>query len=378
MDYSKESIKLHRKNKGKLEIISKLPITNKDELSLAYTPGVAAVCLEIANNEKEYKNLTSSANTVAVITDGSAVLGLGNIGPKAAMPVMEGKCALMKEFAGVDAIPICLNTQDTHQIIETIKTIAPSFGGINLEDISAPRCFEIEKALQESLKIPVFHDDQHGTAIVVLAALINSLKVLKKRKEEIKIVINGSGAAGIAIAKLLHKYEIKEIILCDSKGVISRHREDLSTEKLEMLTMTNPFDVCCTLYDALKDADVFIGVSKGNLLKKEHIDQMKKDPIIFALANPEPEIMPENAKKWGAKIIATGRSDFENQINNVLAFPGIFKGALQMQKQITDEMKLKAAAALADFVKNPIEEKILPSPFEKGIAEKIAKEIQNK
>ena len=374
-DYSKLSIAAHKKNKGKIEVVSKLPLNTKDDLSIAYTPGVAAVCEEIKKNEKKYKELTSSANTVAVITDGSAVLGLGDIGPKAAMPVMEGKCALFRKFGDVNAIPICLDTQNVHEFIKTVETISKSFGGINLEDISAPRCFEIEEKLKERLNIPVFHDDQHGTAIVLLAGLINSLKITKKKKENLKVVINGAGAAGVAIAKLLHEYGVKETIMCDSRGVISRHRPDLNEVKHKLLTITNPNDVCCTLYDALKDADVFIGVSKGNLLKEAHIKQMENDAIIFALANPIPEIMPSDAKKFGAKIIATGRSDFPNQINNSLVFPGIFKGALQVGTQISEEMKLEAAKALAKTVKNPNPDKIIPGPFDKGIADTIAKAV---
>ncbi len=375
MDYNKLSVDAHRKNKGKLEVISKLKITNKDELSIAYTPGVAQVCLEIKENEDEWYELSSAANTVAIISDGSAVLGLGNIGPKASLPVMEGKAALFKEFANVNAFPIVLDTQNVEEIIKTIKFLAPSFGGINLEDISGPRCFEIENRLKEELNIPVFHDDQHGTAIVVLAGLINSMKITNKNKENLKVVINGSGAAGIAIAKLLHKYGIKEIIICDSKGVISRHRDDLSDVKFEMLTITNPNDICCTLYDALKNADVFIGVSKGNLLKEEHIRYMNKDPIIFALANPIPEIMPDEAKKYGVAIIATGRSDFPNQLNNVLAFPGIFKGALKMKTQISNDMKIEAAIALSNLVENLNPENIIPNPFDKRVADTIANAV---
>ncbi len=374
-DYGKLSVEVHRKNKGKLDVQSKVHLKDKEDLSIAYTPGVAQPCLEIEKNPDEWYELTSAGNTVAVITDGSAVLGLGDIGPKASLPVMEGKCVLFKEFAGVNAFPIAINTQDVHDFVETVKRIAPSFGGINLEDISGPRCFEIEKRLKEELNIPVFHDDQHGTAIVMLAGLINGLKLVGKKKEDLKVVINGSGAAGIAIAKLLHVYGVPEVILCDSRGVISRHREDLTDVKLEMLTMTNPKDVCCTLFDALKDADVFIGVSKGNLLKKEHIEQMAKDSMIFAMANPIPEIMPDLAKEYGVAIVATGRSDFPNQLNNVLVFPGIFKGALQMRCQISDEMKIAAAQALADMVKDLNVDKIIPGPFEKGVADAVANAV---
>ena len=378
MDYNKESIKLHRKNQGKLEIKGVVKLENKDDLSLAYTPGVGAVCLAIKEDENEYEKLCSSAKTVAVISDGSAVLGLGNIGPKAAMPVMEGKALLFKEFGGINAFPIVLDTQDTEEIIKTVKNIAPSFGGINLEDISAPRCFEIERRLKEELNIPVFHDDQHGTAIVVLAGLINALKITNRNKKA-KIVINGAGAAGIAIAKLLHDYGMEEIIVCDSSGVISRHRENLEMSKLELLTYTNPHDVCCGLLDALKGADVFIGVSRANLLLEADIKLMAKDPIIMAMANPNPEIMPDLAKKAGAKIVATGRSDFPNQLNNVLVFPGIFKGAFEIKaKDITTEMKLAAAVALANLVEKPSEDKIIPGPFDKGVAEAISDSIKKK
>ncbi|MCA9459658.1 MAG: NADP-dependent malic enzyme, partial [Nanoarchaeota archaeon] len=315
--------------------------------------------------------------TVAVISDGSAVLGLGNIGAKAAMPVMEGKAVLFKEFGGVNAFPIVLDTQDTEEIIRTIKRIAPTFGGINLEDISAPRCFEIERRLKNDLDIPVFHDDQHGTAIVVLAGLINALKITNRSKNA-KIVINGAGAAGIAIAKLLHDYGMEEIIVCDSSGVISRHRENLEGSKLELLTYTNPHDICCGLLDALKDADVFIGVSRANLLMESDIKLMAKDPIILAMANPNPEIMPDKAKKAGAKIVATGRSDFPNQLNNVLVFPGIFKGAFEINaKDITTKMKLAAAVALANLVDKPNVDKIIPGPFDKGVADAISNAIKS-
>ncbi len=376
MDYNKLSIAKHKEKRGKLEVISKFPVKNKDDLSIAYTPGVAAVCLEIAKDKTCAKDYVASKNMVAVITDGSAVLGLGNIGPEAALPVMEGKAVLFREFAGVDAFPIALDTQDTEEIIKTIKMIAPTFGGINLEDISAPRCFEIEERLKAELDIPVFHDDQHGTAIVVLAGLINALKITQKSKEDINVVVNGSGAAGIAITKLLFKYGVKNIIVCDSKGIICRHRQDLNDYKLELLTYTNVDDLCGNVHDALKGSDVFVGVSKANLLTKEDLSHMIINPIIFAMANPTPEIMPDVAKTGGARIIATGRSDYPNQVNNVLAFPGIFKGAFMAQaKDITDDMKLAVAQALADCVKNPTEDQIIPSPFQPGIADIVAKAV---
>jgi malate dehydrogenase (oxaloacetate-decarboxylating) len=377
-DYNKLIILKHKENKGKIEIISRMPVKTKDDLSIAYTPGVAAVCLEVAKDESKAKDYISSKNTVAVITDGSAVLGLGNIGPVAALPVMEGKAVLFKEFGGVEAYPIALDTQDTEEIIKTIKMIAPTFGGINLEDISAPRCFEIEKRLKAELNIPVFHDDQHGTAIVVLAGLINSLKITNKVKEDIKVVINGSGAAGVAIGKLLYLYGVKNIIICDSKGIICRHRQDLNESKLELLTFTNKDDLCGDVHSAIKGSDVFIGVSKGNLLTKEDMAHMINNPIIFAMANPIPEIMPDEAKASGARIIATGRSDFPNQINNVLVFPGLFKGVFEAgATDITDEMKLAAANALANIVKEPTEDKIIPAPFDKGIARVVADAVKS-
>lgn len=376
-DFGKLSVELHKKNRGKLEIRSKVSVKNIRDLSIAYSPGVAQPCLEIVEDENNAKSLISGPNTVAVITDGTAVLGLGDIGPKAALPVMEGKAVLFKQFAGIDAFPIALDTKDVNEIVETVKRIAPSFGGINLEDISAPRCFEIEERLKKELNIPVFHDDQHGTAIVALAGLINGMKITNRKAEDTKVVINGSGAAGVAIAKILYKYGFKDIIVCDSKGVISRHRPDLSGIKLELLTFTNPRDVCCGLLDALKDADVFIGVSKGNLLNEKHIALMNKDSIIFGLANPIPEITPDEAKKGGAKIVATGRSDYPNQINNVLVFPGIFKGAMEANaNNITDEMKIKAAIAIANLVKNPTPNKIIPNPFEKGIVEAVSNAVK--
>ncbi len=376
MDYYKKSLEIHRENKGKLKVCSKVHVRNKDELSIAYTPGVAEPCRVIATEREKVYDYVSSKNMVAVVTDGSAVLGLGNIGPEASLPVMEGKAVLFNEFAGVQAFPIALNTQDVDEIVKTVKNIAPTFGGINLEDISAPRCFEIEEKLKKELDIPVFHDDQHGTAIVLLAGLINALKITEKKKESVKIVINGSGSAGTAIAKLLNKFGIGSIIVCDSKGIISKDRTDLNEFKKTLLTFTNKENIQGSVYDAIKGADVFVGVSKGNLLKAEHIKTMNENSIIFAMANPTPEIMPEEAKKGGAKIVATGRSDYPNQLNNVLVFPGIFKGALKARTQITDEMKLEVAEVLARLVEKPTVDKIIPAPFESGIAEKIAKVVE--
>ena len=378
-DYQKASLALHKKYGGKLEMKLKTPIKNKDDLSTVYSPGVAGPCLAIQKNPKKFSELVSAGKTIAVISDGSAVLGLGNLGARPAMPVMEGKAALFKRFAGIDAVPIVLDTQNTEEIIQTIKQIAPSFAGINLEDFSAPRCFEIEERLKEELSIPVFHDDQHGTAIVVLAGLINALKIVKKKKEKIKVVVNGVGAAGVAITKLLSRYGIKNIFLVDSQGVVCNEREHLNQMKQSLLKSHNAQGkVCGSLFDVLKNADVFIGVSVANLLGKREIEQMAKDPIVFALANPNPEIDPEKAKDFGVKILATGRSDYPNQVNNVLVFPGIFKGALEGKKeQITDAMKLKAAKALAGMVKKPRVDKIIPGPFEKGIAETIAKAVKS-
>lgn len=376
MDYYKKSLEIHRENKGKLKVCSKVHVRNKDELSIAYTPGVAEPCRVIATEREKVYDYVSSKNMVAVVTDGSAVLGLGNIGPEASLPVMEGKAVLFNEFAGVQAFPIALNTQDVDEIVKTVKNIAPTFGGINLEDISAPRCFEIEEKLKKELDIPVFHDDQHGTAIVLLAGLINALKITEKKKESVKIVINGSGSAGTAIAKLLNKFGIGSIIICDSKGIISKDRTDLNEFKKTLLTFTNKENIQGSVYDAIKGADVFVGVSKGNLLKAEHIKTMNENSIIFAMANPTPEIMPEEAKKGGAKIVATGRSDYPNQLNNVLVFPGIFKGALKARTQITDEMKLEVAEVLSRLVEKPTADKIIPAPFESGIAEKIAKVVE--
>lgn len=376
MDYFAESIKLHKKLQGKISTESKIHLETKTDLSLAYTPGVAEPCREIAKDKKKVYDYTLKANTVAVVSDGSAVLGLGNIGPEAGLPVMEGKCVLFKEFAGVNAFPIVLDTQDSEEIIETVKRIAPTFGGINLEDISAPRCFEIEERLKQELDIPVFHDDQHGTAIVVLAGIINSLKITNKKKEEVSIVVNGLGAAGTAIIKLLSLYGIQDIIVCDSKGIVSSSRQDLNTEKQNILAITNHQGRSGKLQDAVVGKDIFIGVSAPGVLTESMVESMAADPIIFAMANPTPEIMPDLAYNAGAKIVATGRSDFPNQLNNVLVFPGIFKGALQNRvHQITDTMKLQAAESLAAYVENPAPEMIIPSPLDKSVADIIAAAI---
>ena len=379
MDYKEESLKRHLKFKGKIEIKSKFPeIKTKDDLSVAYTPGVAAVSSFLAENPLKSYDYSIKGNTIAVVSDGSAVLGLGNIGPYGALPVMEGKALLFKEFGGVDAYPIVLATQDTEEIIKTIKAIAPAFGGINLEDISSPRCFEIEERLVKELDIPVFHDDQHGTAIVVLAALINSLKLVKKQPENIKVIIGGAGAAGIAITKLLVKYGIKNITLVDSQGIVCEKRADLNKVKIKILAITNPENIEGSLEEALKNADVFIGVSAPGILKPEFIKLMSDKPIIFAMANPIPEIMPDLAKRGGAFIVGTGRSDFPNQINNVLVFPGLFRGVLDNRiKVITDEMKIVVAETLASYLKeNELTvDKILPSVLDKNVAKAIAQRM---
>lgn len=370
MNLGTKAINLHRRYQGKLKTASKIPLRNLKDLSLIYTPGVAAVSSIIAKNKKQAQKLTWKGNAVAVISDGSAVLGLGNIGPEAALAVMEGKCVIFKEFADIDAIPLVLNTQDSEKIIETVKIIAPGFGGINLEDISAPRCFEIEERLKKELDIPIMHDDQHGTAIVVLAALINAAKVVKKKLTNLKIVISGAGPAGTATAKLLIKAGIKNITVVDSNGIISVKRQDLLPYKKELARITNP--------EKLTGADVFIGLSRPNVLFASHIKKMAKSPIVFALANPIPEIMPDIAKKAGAAVVATGRSDFPNQINNALVFPGVFRGALDNQvHQITDKMKLKAAYALAGLIKKPTIQKIIPSIFDKRVVKSVSLAIRD-
>lgn len=380
MDVFKESLELHRKTKGKLEVISKVPLDNQKDLSLIYTPGVAEPCKEIAENEDMAYEYTSKGNMIAVISDGSAVLGLGNIGAKASIPVMEGKAVLFKELGGVDAIPLVLDTQDTEELIKTIKYLTPMLGGINLEDISAPRCFEIERRLKEELDIPVFHDDQHGTAITVLAGLINAHKVLGKDINESKVVINGAGAAGIAIGKLLLAYGVKNVVMVDTKGIINRDipetLKNSAHEEIALLTNNNLEKGL--LNDALKGADVFIGVSKGNLVTADMVKEMKEKPIIFAMANPIPEIMPDEAKAGGAAIIGTGRPDFPNMVNNILVFPGLMKGALSVRAStINESMYLAAAVALANQVpENELnEEKIFPAPLDKKVAPKVAEAV---
>ncbi len=376
-DIFSESLAFHKKHRGKLEVKSKVPLKNRADLSLAYTPGVGAVSTAIGNNKALAKVYTLKGNTVAIVSDGSSILGLGNLGAEAAIPVMEGKAILFKEFAGIDAFPICLDTQDSEEIIKAVKNIAPVFGGINLEDIAAPRCFEIEKRLIKELKIPVMHDDQRGTATVVLAALINSLKLRGSNKEKVKIVINGAGAAGNAIAHLLLKFGFKNIILVDSQGAIYSGRPGLEIHKKELAGWTNKARIKGDLGECLKGADIFIGVSRAGLLKSEMIKEMNQRPVIFALANPVPEIMPNLAKKAGAYIVATGRSDFPNQLNNVLAFPGIFRGALDHNiREITDEMLIKAAKSLAAATKPLRREKILPDVFNKKVVKAIARSIR--
>lgn len=376
-DYRKLSIAAHKKARGKLSVESKLPINNRHELSIAYTPGVAGPALAIAKDKKLAYELTSTKSAVAIVSDGSAVLGLGNIGPEAALPIMEGKAALFKRFAGLDGFPIVLGTQDPDEIVAAVKAIAPTFGGVNLEDISAPRCFEIENRLKKELNIPVMHDDQHGTAVVVLAGLINALKVVRKNKGSVRTVINGAGAAGVAIAKLLYKYGLRDIIICDSVGIISKKRRDLSPIKKELLKITNRKNISGSIRDALKDSDIFIGVSKANLLKARDIKTMARGAIVFAMANPVPEIMPDEAKLGGAAVVASGRSDFPNQVNNVLAYPGIFKGAIETRiTQITDEMKIAAAEALAGVIKKPRAGKVIPDPFDKKVVPAVSGAIK--
>ncbi|GIW43470.1 MAG: malate dehydrogenase [Candidatus Binatia bacterium] len=381
-DFGSQSVSLHGKLHGKVEVRSKVPLQNRLDLSLAYTPGVAEVCLEIARNPERVHELTVKHNTVAVVSDGSAILGLGNLGAAAAIPVMEGKAVLFKEFANVDAFPICLDTQDTDEIVRTVRALAPVFGGINLEDIAAPRCFEVEARLQD-LGIPVFHDDQHGTAIVVLAALMNALKVTRKDLAQCTIVFSGSGASAIACAKLIRSFGLlgvlplpREVLLCDSKGIVHRGRTDLNPYKQELLEWTNRSDRSGGLADALKGADVFIGLSQAGLVSPEMVQSMNKDPIIFAMANPVPEIMPDVARAAGAVVVGTGRSDFPNQINNVLAFPGVFRGALDAKaKVINEEMKVAAAQALAAIVLEPTPERILPDPLDKSVAFRVGEAV---
>jgi len=375
MDYAKESLKLHYEWKGKLEVISKAPVTNKTELSLAYTPGVAEPCLEIQKDVNKSYELTGRWNTVAVVTDGTAVLGLGDIGPEAGMPVMEGKCVLFKAFGDVDAIPLCIRSKDVDEIVNTVTLLAGSFGGVNLEDISAPRCFEIERRLKETCDIPIFHDDQHGTAVVTLAALINALKLTGKKLEDISVVTSGAGAAGVAIIKLLMAMGLKDVVMCDRKGAIYAGREDLNPEKAEMAEISNTLMKKGSLAEVIRGADVFIGVSAPNTLTQEMVRSMAKDPILFPMANPTPEIMPNEAIAAGAAVVGTGRSDFANQINNVLAFPGIFRGTLDVRaRDINDAMKIAAAYAIAELVTkeelNP--EYIIPAAFDPRVKTAVA------
>lgn len=377
MDYFKKALEVHKNKKGKLEIKSKLSLKNNNDLSTAYTPGVAEPCRQIAKNPADVYKYTIKGNSVAVVTNGTAVLGLGNIGPRAALPVMEGKCLLFKEFANIDAYPICLDSQNIEEIIKIVKAISPGFGGINLEDIKAPDCFEIEKRLNKELDIPVFHDDQHGTSIVTLAALINALKVVNKKIGQMKIIINGAGAGGIATAKLLLAYGAKKIILLDSQGAIYKNRTKLTPIKKEISQVTNLEKLKGQLENIIKESDVFIGLSVAGALKKEWVRTMNPQAIIFAMANPVPEIMPKEAKQANVAIMATGRSDFKNQINNVLVFPGVFRGLLDSRaKQVTEKMKLAAAQTLASLVKKPTPDKIIPAVLEKNIAKKIALSIR--
>jgi malate dehydrogenase (oxaloacetate-decarboxylating) len=374
-----EALHMHRVNQGKLESKSKVPVRNARDLSLAYSPGVAEPCKEIYNDRTKVYEYTMKGNTVAVVSDGTAVLGLGNIGPEAALPVMEGKAVLFKSFAGVDAFPICLNTTDVDKIIESVKLLEPTFGGVNLEDIAAPNCFIIEERLKKETNIPIFHDDQHGTAIVTLAGLVNALKIVNKRMTEIRVVVNGAGAAGVAIIKLLRRFGVKDIIMCDSKGAIYEGRDfGMNAVKSEVAKFTNQNKIQGTLEDVVKEMDVFVGVSVEGALTKEMIQTMKKDPIIFAMANPVPEIMPEEAKAAGAKVIGTGRSDFPNQVNNVLAFPGIFRGALDVRAtHINEEMKVAAVHAIADLL-SPEEihaDYVIPAPFDPRVAPAVAASV---
>ena len=379
MDMRETALLAHENWNGKLETIAKSKVHSREDLAIAYTPGVAEPCKEIATDVSKAYTYTWKANTVAVVSDGSAVLGLGNIGPHAAMPVMEGKCVLFKEFGGINAVPICLDTQDTEEIITAVKNIAPGFGGINLEDISAPRCFEIEERLKEMLDIPVFHDDQHGTAIVVLTGVINGLRITGKKKEDCRVVVNGAGSAGVAITKLLLRYGFTNVIMCDKEGIIGKDYPNLNWMQKKMTEVTNLANETGTLADALKDTDIFVGVSAPNIVTPEMVASMNKDAILFAMANPVPEIMPDVAKAAGARIVGTGRSDFPNQVNNVIAFPGIFKGALEGRaRQITEEMKLAAAEALAALVSDDElnEDFIMPEAFDPRVAEVVSQAVK--
>ncbi|MBR3825569.1 MAG: NAD-dependent malic enzyme [Lachnospiraceae bacterium] len=379
MTTNEKALLLHEEWNGKIETVSKSPVKSREALSLAYTPGVAEPCKVIAQDKEAAYKYTMKANTVAVVSDGSAVLGLGNIGPHAAMPVMEGKAVLFKEFGGVNAVPICLDTQDTEEIIKAVTWLAPGFGGINLEDISAPRCFEIEERLKATLDIPVFHDDQHGTAIVVLAGIINGLKVVGKKKEDCKVVVNGAGSAGVAITKLLLTYGFPNIVMCDKVGIVSKDTEGLNWMQKKMTEVTNLQNETGSLADAMKGADIFVGVSAPNIVTPEMVASMNKDSILFAMANPVPEIMPDVAKAAGARVVGTGRSDFPNQVNNVVAFPGIFKGALEGRAtQITEEMKLAAAVAIAGLVPEDklSDDNIMPEAFDPCVAEVVANAVK--
>ena len=379
MTNQEKALELHEKLQGKLETVSKTPVRTREDLALVYTPGVAEPCKVIAKDPAAAYTYTMKANTVAVVSDGSAVLGLGNIGPKAAMPVMEGKAVLFKEFGGVNAVPICLDTQDTEEIIKAVTWLAPAFGGINLEDISAPRCFEIEERLKETLDIPVFHDDQHGTAIVVLAGIINALKVVGKKKEDCRVVVNGAGSAGVAITRLLLTYGFSNILMCDKSGILCDGAEGLNWMQEKMVKRTNLAHETGSLADALKGADIFVGVSAPGIVTEEMVASMNSDAILFAMANPVPEIMPDLAKKAGARVVGTGRSDFPNQVNNVVAFPGIFRGALEGHaKQITDKMKLAAANAIAALVSDEDlnEDNIMPEAFDPRVADVVADAVK--
>ena len=378
MNYNEMALKMHEEHKGKISVTSKVAVKTRDDLSTAYTPGVAEPCRKIRDNKDEVYRYTAKGNLVAVVSDGTAVLGLGDIGPEAAMPVMEGKSILFKEFAGIDAFPICLDTKDTDEIVETVKRLAPTFGGINLEDISAPRCFEIERRLKEELDIPVFHDDQHGTAIVVSAGLTNAIKFVGKEFSEAKVVINGAGSAGISICMLLLELGVGDVVLVDKNGILAVGEEWMNPAQKEMAEKTNKEQLHGDLKDAMKGKDVFVGVSAPNIVTAEMVGTMAKDAIVFAMANPTPEIMPDEAKKGGARVVATGRSDFPNQINNVLVFPGIFKGALEARAtDITEEMKIAAVRAIADIIKPEelTEDYIIPGAFDERVADNVAREV---
>lgn len=378
MNYNEMALKMHEEHKGKISVTSKVAVKTRDDLSTAYTPGVAEPCRKIRDDKSEVYRYTAKGNLVAVVSDGTAVLGLGDIGPEAAMPVMEGKSILFKEFAGIDAFPICLDTKDTEEIVETVKRLAPTFGGINLEDISAPRCFEIERRLKEELDIPVFHDDQHGTAIVVSAGLTNALKYVGKEFSEAKVVINGAGSAGISICKLLLELGVGDIVLVDRNGILAVGEEWMNPAQKEMAEKTNKEQIHGDLKTAMQGRDVFVGVSAPNIVTAEMVSTMAKDAVVFAMANPTPEIMPDEAKKGGAKVVATGRSDFPNQINNVLVFPGIFRGALDARAtDITEEMKIAAVKAIADIIKPEelTEDYIIPGAFDERVADNVAREV---